>query len=79
MKRVTQLVPFASHDAATRGRLYDEPESRTRGAFQRDRDRIIHCTRSATGSPQPGQRSWSVPSWRAGWKGPTSRAFGSLM
>ena len=44
MKRLTQLVPFASHDDATRGRLYDEPESRTRGAFQRDRDRIIHCT-----------------------------------
>ncbi len=29
---------------ASRGRLVDEPESPTRTAFQRDRDRIIHST-----------------------------------
>ena len=33
---------FASLAAASRGRLYDEPESHTRSVFQRDRDRIIH-------------------------------------
>ena len=33
---------FASCAAASRGRLYDEPESHTRSVFQRDRDRIIH-------------------------------------
>ena len=37
------LAPFASHVAASRGRLHDEPESRLRSAFQRDRDRVIHC------------------------------------
>ena len=34
---------FASRAAASRGRLFDEPESPTRSDFQRDRDRIIHC------------------------------------
>ena len=34
-------MPRALSEAA--GRLYPEPESRTRTAFQRDRDRIIHC------------------------------------
>jgi dGTPase len=29
--------------AQTRGRLYAEPEAKTRTAYQRDRDRIIHC------------------------------------
>ncbi len=39
------LAPYASHAADSRGRLYPEPETTTRGprdAFQRDRDRIIH-------------------------------------
>ena len=36
-------VPYASFPERSRGRLYPEPESRTRTAFQRDRDRIIHC------------------------------------
>ncbi len=36
------LAPFASRPEETRGRLHAEPESRTRTAFQRDRDRIIH-------------------------------------
>jgi len=33
---------FASKAELTRGRLHSEPESLTRTAFQRDRDRIIH-------------------------------------
>ncbi len=33
---------YATKAEASRGRLYPEPESATRTAFQRDRDRIIH-------------------------------------
>jgi len=33
---------FATDPAASRGRLWPEPESANRSAFQRDRDRIIH-------------------------------------
>ncbi len=36
------LAPYACHAGASRGRLFKEPESATRGCFQRDRDRIIH-------------------------------------
>ena len=36
-------APYASDPAQSRGRLYIEPESPTRTAFQRDRDRIIHA------------------------------------
>lgn len=36
------LRPQACLAASSRGRLYKEPESTTRTAFQRDRDRIIH-------------------------------------
>jgi len=42
----TQRPPlrvYACRPSETRGRLYPEPESRTRDAFQRDRDRIIHA------------------------------------
>ncbi|MEQ9144909.1 MAG: deoxyguanosinetriphosphate triphosphohydrolase [Parvibaculaceae bacterium] len=35
---------YASKAGETRGRLYAEAESPTRTAFQRDRDRIIHCS-----------------------------------
>ena len=35
---------YASKPDHSRGRLYPEPVSATRTAFQRDRDRIIHCT-----------------------------------
>ena len=38
------LAPYATDPAASRGRLHPEPESPTRTAFQRDRDRIIHST-----------------------------------
>ena len=37
------VAPYASRPERSRGRLHPEPESRTRTAFQRDRDRIIHC------------------------------------
>ncbi|MEK9722877.1 MAG: deoxyguanosinetriphosphate triphosphohydrolase [Rhodospirillaceae bacterium] len=37
------LASYASHEALSRGRLHGEPESATRGCFQRDRDRIIHA------------------------------------
>ena len=37
------LAPQAAHSAASRGRLRPEREDDVRPAFQRDRDRIIHC------------------------------------
>jgi dGTPase len=37
------LAPQAAKSAATRGRLKPEPEDPIRPAFQRDRDRVIHC------------------------------------
>jgi dGTPase len=37
------LAPQAAKSADTRGRLHPEPEDAVRPAFQRDRDRIIHC------------------------------------
>lgn len=33
---------FAARDAESRGRVHDEPPSKTRTDFQRDRDRVIH-------------------------------------
>ena len=36
------MAAFACRSDASRGRLHKEPESATRGCFQRDRDRIIH-------------------------------------
>jgi dGTPase len=38
------LASYASRSAESRGRVYPEPESGTRTAFTRDRDRIIHTT-----------------------------------
>jgi len=38
----TAPAPYACRPEASRGRLHPEPESTTRSAFQRDRDRIIH-------------------------------------
>jgi dGTPase len=35
---------YASRPEESRGRLYKEPPSKTRGAFERDRDRVIHST-----------------------------------
>ena len=37
------LAPYACAPEASRGRLFAEPESATRTAFQRDRDRVIHA------------------------------------
>jgi len=37
------LAPQAAKSADTKGRLRPEPEDGIRPAFQRDRDRIIHC------------------------------------
>jgi dGTPase len=37
------LGPYAAFSAETRGRLVDEPPCDVRPAFQRDRDRILHC------------------------------------
>lgn len=38
------LAPYAARSAASRGRQFSEDASDTRSEFQRDRDRIIHCT-----------------------------------
>ena len=42
------LAPYAMHAKDSRGRVHDESETSFRGAYrglyQRDRDRIIHCT-----------------------------------
>lgn len=37
-------APFASDPARSRGRLHAEEDAPTRSQFQRDRDRIIHCS-----------------------------------
>ncbi len=37
------LAPYACDPALSRGRLHKELESAYRSAFQRDRDRVIHC------------------------------------
>jgi len=39
---MAQSAPYASKPEETRGRRFDEPPSKTRSVFQRDRDRIIH-------------------------------------
>lgn len=38
------LAHIAADPAASRGRLHPEPEAKTRSAFARDRDRIIHAS-----------------------------------
>jgi len=37
-------APYASDPALSRGRLHPQAASTTRDAFQRDRDRIVHCS-----------------------------------
>ena len=37
------LSPYAAKSSETRGRVRKEPECDMRTAFQRDRDRILHC------------------------------------
>ena len=41
---MTALAPYATQDAQSRGRRHPEPSAAPRGEFQRDRDRIIHCS-----------------------------------
>jgi dGTPase len=38
------LAPYAADARRSRGRMFAEPPSPTRGEFQRDRDRLIHST-----------------------------------
>ena len=38
------LAPYAADPAASRGRVHAEPGPGARSQFQRDRDRIVHCT-----------------------------------
>ena len=38
------LAAYACRPEESRGRLYPEPETPSRSVFQRDRDRIIHCS-----------------------------------
>lgn len=40
----SEVKPYASDPARSRGRLYPESESTFRSCFQRDRDRIIHAS-----------------------------------
>jgi dGTPase len=35
---------YATDPARSRGRLFPEPESRTRNPFERDKDRIVHSS-----------------------------------
>jgi dGTPase len=48
------LAPFAMQSRASRGRKHAEPEHAFRSVFQRDRERIVHCTafRRMTGKTQ---------------------------
>ena len=43
-RELRELAPFAAKSARGRGRLYPEAEHPYRTAYQRDRDRIVHCT-----------------------------------
>jgi dGTPase len=38
------LAPYAATESSSLGRRYTEPGTRYRSEFQRDRDRIVHCT-----------------------------------
>ncbi|WP_066458709.1 deoxyguanosinetriphosphate triphosphohydrolase [Castellaniella caeni] len=41
---MSTLAPYACHPETSRGRQHPEPPPQGRSAFQRDRDRIIHCS-----------------------------------
>ncbi len=43
MTHAVYHAPYACQPEATRGRQFDESESKTRTPYQRDRDRILHC------------------------------------
>lgn len=40
----SHLAPYAAQSSLSRGRRFQEDAPSSRSAFQRDRDRIIHCT-----------------------------------
>jgi len=44
IEAITRGAPYACHPGESRGRLHPEPPSRSRTAFRRDCDRIIHST-----------------------------------
>ncbi|MDP5009380.1 MAG: deoxyguanosinetriphosphate triphosphohydrolase [Glaciimonas sp.] len=44
MNTKSSLASYAAHSAQSRGRMFSEVAPDTRTEFQRDRDRIIHCT-----------------------------------
>ena len=41
---MNELAPYAVSEANSRGRQVAEAPPLARGEFQRDRDRIVHCT-----------------------------------
>ncbi len=43
-REARELAPWALHSAASVGRAHPEFEDEMRTAFERDRDRIVHCT-----------------------------------
>ncbi|MHB1359300.1 MAG: deoxyguanosinetriphosphate triphosphohydrolase [Rhodocyclaceae bacterium] len=43
-EHVTELATWAVSEAVSNGRVHAEPRPKTRGEFQRDRDRIVHST-----------------------------------
>jgi dGTPase len=43
-RELSELSPVAAVNARSRGRHFPEKEHETRLAFERDRDRVIHCT-----------------------------------
>jgi len=43
-REARNLAPFALKSASSRGRAFPEPEDQLRTAWERDRDRIVHCT-----------------------------------
>ncbi|MBL8381351.1 MAG: deoxyguanosinetriphosphate triphosphohydrolase [Burkholderiales bacterium] len=42
--RMPSVAPYAAQAANSRGRRWPESPAKTRSEFQRDRDRVIHCT-----------------------------------
>ena len=44
MPDISDLAPYASHAALSRGRRHAEPAAPTRSDYQRDRDRIVHSS-----------------------------------
>jgi len=39
-----RLAAWAAHESQSRGRIYPDPAHPYRGEYQRDRDRIVHCS-----------------------------------